>query len=578
MKIKNSFKHGSVMTSFLLVALIFSQCQKDVNTIPNIEEEAARKKNNGTTTITSGEQVKLDLTKASKESGYAYYIDLNIPITGDSNTQPTVSSLKVFENGKELGPAHASHKDIRSTGNGRFSHWGNSLYFSASDNTNPLTNGRTYTISYAGSTGDAGTGTGTTPPPTVADGQVKLDLTKAYKESGNSYYIGLNVPIAGDSGAQPTASSLKIFENGKELGPAHSLHKDIRDLGQGRFSHWGNELYFSSSDNSDPLTNGRVYTISYTGSGSGIITPEPPVTTQPPTNSSTDAPIGFASVNGKTTGGQGGRTVTVSTLAEFSKAVGSSETLIVQLAGNIKGTGMITVKSNKTILGLSGSSLDGTGLALYGVSNIIIRNMKISNVVGGDGITIKEASHHIWVDHNELWHDRNHGWDYYDELLEVTDRSDFVTISWNKFHDSNIALLIGSGDQQTTDIGHLRVTLHNNYFYNNSERQPSTRFGFIHCFNNYLYNGSGYGIGVTMDATVRTDNNYFEGQKYPIYTNYNAKPGVVSGASTNIYQNSGANVISTKESFWVPDYEYKSVLIPAADVPSVVKNGAGPKY
>lgn len=562
------------MTSFLLVALIFSQCQKDVNTIPNIEEEAARKNSNGTTSITSGEQVKLDLTKASKESGYAYYMDLNIPISGDSDTQPTVSSLKVFENGKELGPGHALHKEIRSTGNGRFSHWGNSLYFSASDNTNPSTNGRTYTISYAGSSG-AGSGTGITSP-IVADGQVKLDLTKASKESGNAYYIDINAPIAGDSGSQPTASTLKLFEDGKELGPAHALHNDIRNSGQGRFSHWGNSLYFSASDNTNPLTNGRTYTVSYTGSTGSTNNSESGVVTTPP-SFSTDLPIGFASVNGKTTGGQGGRTVTVSTIAEFTKAVGSSETLIVQVSGNLKGTGMIRVGSNKTILGLSGSSLDGAGLAIYEVSNVIVRNMRISNVVGGDCVTIKFASHHIWIDHNEFWHDRNHGWDYYDELLEVTDRSDFVTISWNKFHDSNIALLIGSGDLQTTDIGHLRVTLHNNYFYNNSERQPSTRFGYIHCFNNYLYNGSGYGIGVTMDATVRTDNNYFESQKYPIFTDYNAKPGYVSGASTNIYKNSGENKISTKESNWIPEYEYKSALIPAADVPNVVKNGAGPR-
>src|SRR5690606_21423238 len=102
-------------------------------------------------------------------------------------------------------------------------------------------------------------------------------------------------------------------------------------------------------------------------------------------------------------------------------------------------------------------------------------------------------------------------------------------------------LLIGSGDQQTTDIGHLRVTMYGNYFYNISERQPSTRFGYMHVFNNYFRNGSGYAIGSTMNATVRTDNNYFENQNIPIYTNYNAKPGVVSGANTNIYKNSGAN-------------------------------------
>jgi len=84
-----------------------------------------------------------------------------------------------------------------------------------------------------------------------------------------------------------------------------------------------------------------------------------------------------------------------------------------------------------------------------------------------------------------------------------------------------------------------------------------------------------YGIGVTMGAVVRTDNNYFEGQRYPIYTEFNAKPGFVSGASTNIYTSSGANKISTVASTWVPAYEYKSVLIPAANVPATVTANSG---
>jgi SAM-dependent methyltransferase len=33
----------------------------------------------------------------------------------------------------------------------------------------------------------------------------------------------------------------------------------IRRIGAGAFSHWGRELFFSASDNSDPSTNGRTY-------------------------------------------------------------------------------------------------------------------------------------------------------------------------------------------------------------------------------------------------------------------------------------------------------------------------------
>jgi hypothetical protein len=52
-----------------------------------------------------------------------------------------------------------------------------------------------------------------------------------------------------------------LLENGVLLGPGNCLHADIRALGQGRFSFWYDYVYFSSSDNSDPRTNGRRYEI-----------------------------------------------------------------------------------------------------------------------------------------------------------------------------------------------------------------------------------------------------------------------------------------------------------------------------
>jgi hypothetical protein len=56
-------------------------------------------------------------------------------------------------------------------------------------------------------------------------------------------------------------SRLTLLEDGKPLGPAHQMHDVIRNKGMGRFSHWGEGLHFSTSDNSDPRTNGRLYTI-----------------------------------------------------------------------------------------------------------------------------------------------------------------------------------------------------------------------------------------------------------------------------------------------------------------------------
>jgi hypothetical protein len=55
-------------------------------------------------------------------------------------------------------------------------------------------------------------------------------------------------------------SPLLIYEDGKLLGPAHSRFEYVRDQGAGRFGHWSKYgLIFSSSDNSDPHTNGNRY-------------------------------------------------------------------------------------------------------------------------------------------------------------------------------------------------------------------------------------------------------------------------------------------------------------------------------
>jgi pectate lyase len=292
--------------------------------------------------------------------------------------------------------------------------------------------------------------------------------------------------------------------------------------------------------------------------------------------------IGYATVNGNTTGGAGGSTVIVSNYTELKNACeGSATALIIHVSGTITGTGLIFVNSNKSIIGLQGSSLVGVSLAIYGKNNVIIQNMTIKNVLTYSAIKIKDGSHHVWVDHCDVSADRDHGWEYYDGLIDVTRQSSYVTVSWNKIHDNHIPMLIGSDDALTSDIGYLKTTVHHNYFYNVSERQPSVRFGYVHVFNNYILNSSGYGVGSTMDAVVRTDNNYFENANTPIRTNYNSSPGYVSGASTNFYDPTcGPNVITTAASTWTPasDYSYSAWLTSAAQAKTDVLAGAGPNF
>src|SRR5690349_21806003 len=70
--------------------------------------------------------------------------------------------------------------------------------------------------------------------------------------------------LRGDTLQGPSASSAIVIENGNPLGPPHVAHVEIDAHGHGRFSHWGTgSIYLSSSDGSDPRTNGRSYELRY---------------------------------------------------------------------------------------------------------------------------------------------------------------------------------------------------------------------------------------------------------------------------------------------------------------------------
>lgn len=62
-----------------------------------------------------------------------------------------------------------------------------------------------------------------------------------------------------DSSAEPKKSRLMLYENEIPVGFTHQPHAHIVAHGGGRYSHWGDDLIFSTSDGTDPNTNGRVY-------------------------------------------------------------------------------------------------------------------------------------------------------------------------------------------------------------------------------------------------------------------------------------------------------------------------------
>ena len=71
-------------------------------------------------------------------------------------------------------------------------------------------------------------------------------------DSGFAYYC--TIPL------QQFKGEPLLYEDDKPLGPANSPVQDIMNAGNGRYAPWKTiGFVFSSSDNSDPRTNGRRY-------------------------------------------------------------------------------------------------------------------------------------------------------------------------------------------------------------------------------------------------------------------------------------------------------------------------------
>jgi hypothetical protein len=81
-------------------------------------------------------------------------------------------------------------------------------------------------------------------------------LTELRPELGRCFLATVDKRVASDA---DIGSRLVVLENGIPLALAHCGHDEIRKLGQGRYSHWYNTVYFATSDDTDPRTNGRTY-------------------------------------------------------------------------------------------------------------------------------------------------------------------------------------------------------------------------------------------------------------------------------------------------------------------------------
>lgn len=202
---------------------------------------------------------------------------------------------------------------------------------------------------------------------------------------------------------------------------------------------------------------------------------------------------------------------------------------------------VLRVPSRTTLVGIGTDAHIANGtLFLEKVDNVIIRNLHFSdaydyfpawdpkdNANGEwnseyDNITLRSATH-VWVDHC-TFSDGARPDDFepvvfgrrvqhHDGLLDVTQQSNWVTVSWNHFHDHDKTTLVGSSDGQLLDKDKLKVTFHHNWYQAVKERTPRVRYGQVHVYNNlfdgpqsdgYLY---AYSIGLGVQSAIVSEHN-----------------------------------------------------------------------
>ncbi|MGH8947094.1 MAG: pectate lyase family protein [Acidimicrobiia bacterium] len=263
--------------------------------------------------------------------------------------------------------------------------------------------------------------------------------------------------------------------------------------------------------------------------------------------------LGFA---GEVTGGAGGSICEVTSLENSGPG---SLRECVQNPGPVwvrfSVSGEIRLGS-ELILG-SDTTLDGRGanvtirgeLDLSGVDNVVIHNLAVTGSTE-DAIQIKAASSNIWLDHLDLS-------DSEDGLIDITQGSTDVTVSWTRFSNHDKVMLIGIDGDHTQPAN---VTIHHCFFDHTGQRHPRLRFGQVHMFNNYLLAWIHYGVASSDGGQTLSEANIYQAgdDTRAVLTNMGGDPQEGTVRSAGDLALDGA-VITQRgpDSVFTPPYAYQ---------------------
>ena len=280
--------------------------------------------------------------------------------------------------------------------------------------------------------------------------------------------------------------------------------------------------------------------------------------------------------------------------------------------------GTLRIPSHTTLLGVApGAGFVNGSLAVANVSQVVIRNLAIRNPCDVaprwdpddgpkgnwnslfDGISIS-GSHHVWIDHNSFTDapetddrqpvENGKPRQCHDGALDITQGSDFVSVTYNRFAQHEKNMLIGSSDRSTGDSARLRVTLKANLFEDVAERAPRVRYGQVHLLNNYYVGdrkrpvyGHNYSVGVGHASRLISDANVFDVAGAKSCRQLVRNPGDTVGANAGVFADHGsmlngatlADCPSGGDTGWRVPYGFTA--LPAAMVARHVLDHAGPR-
>lgn len=200
---------------------------------------------------------------------------------------------------------------------------------------------------------------------------------------------------------------------------------------------------------------------------------------------------------------------------------------------------------------------------------------------------------HIWVDHCEFFNGDAANKDRYDGLLDCKNNVQWMTFSYNLFHDHDKSCLFGKGNSDVFDNCRT-ISFHHNFFDKiQGSRLPLQRGGYLHYYNNYMRDCED-GWDVRTKAIGYVEACYFENTKSPIRSdregnlNINKAEGydcIYKGCNnlmegyTNIDGAKISKSLSIKNTDWVPTQTASSYtqhyLDKTVDVPSICEKYSG---